>query len=92
MRGVQEEMTSYLGANYGEHRRTDAQTSCDFARSSNSAHHRAEPLFITGYKTKDAALGEPRIRAGEIIGWRVWKLFNGLLHSTICLTPSTSSH
>jgi hypothetical protein len=76
-------MTSDLGANYGEHRRADAKTSCDSAGSSNTGHHRAEPLLITGNKTRDAALGEPRIRAGEIIGWRFWKLSNGLLHSVI---------
>src|SRR5262245_16149250 len=74
-------MTSYLGAGYGEHRRADAQTSCDSAGSSDPGHNRAEPLFITGVKTKDAALGKPRIRAGEIIGWRFWKLCNGLLGS-----------
>jgi hypothetical protein len=74
-------MTSYLGAYYGEHRRADAQTSCDPAGSSDTGHHRADPLLITGNKTRDAALGEPRIRAGEIIGWRFWKLCNGLLHS-----------
>jgi hypothetical protein len=76
-------MTNYLGAGYGEHRRADAQPSRDSAGSSNSAHHRTEPLFITGNKTRDAALGEPSIRAGEIIGWRVWRLYDGLLHSTI---------
>jgi hypothetical protein len=81
MRGVQEEMTSYLGANYGEHRRADAQTSCDSAGSSHTGHHRTHPLLITGDKTKDGALGKPRIRAGEIIGWRFWKLCNGLLYS-----------
>jgi hypothetical protein len=80
---VQEEMTSYLGADYGEHRRADAQTSCDSARSSDTGHYRTEPLLITGNKTRDAALGEPRIRAGEIIGWRFWKLSNGFLHSLI---------
>jgi hypothetical protein len=74
-------MTSYLGAGYGAHRRADAQTSCDSAGSSDPGHHRTEPLFITGNKTRDAALGEPRIRAGEIIGWRFWKLCNGLLYS-----------
>ena len=74
-------MTSHLGADDGDHRRADAQTSCDSAGSSYSAHHRTEPLFITGDKTRDAALGQPRIRAGEIIGWRYWKLCNGLLHS-----------
>ncbi|MGA7100401.1 MAG: hypothetical protein WB019_09045, partial [Pseudolabrys sp.] len=37
----------------------------------------------SGNKTRDAALGGPRIRAGEIIGWRFWKLCNGLLHSVI---------
>ena len=74
-------MRSHLGAYYGEHRRADAQTSCDSAGSSNPGHPRTEPLFITGDKTDDAALGAPRIRAGEIIGWRYWKLFNGLLHS-----------
>ena len=76
-------MTSYLGADHGEHRRADAQTSCDSAGSSDTGHHRTEPLLITGNKTRDAALGEPRIRAGEIIGWRFWKLCNGLLHSVI---------
>jgi hypothetical protein len=76
-------MTRYLGANYGEHRRADAKTSCDSAGSSDTGHHRAEPLLITGNKTRDAALGEPRIRAGEIIGWRFWKLCNGLLHSVV---------
>jgi hypothetical protein len=81
IRGVQEEMTNYLGADYGEHRRADAQTSCDSAGSSDPGHHRAEPLFITGDKTTDATLGEARIRAGEIIGWRFWKLCNGFLHS-----------
>jgi hypothetical protein len=78
---VQEEMMSYLGADYGEHRRADAQTSCDSAGSSDTSHHRTEPLLITGDKTRDAALGAPRIRAGEIIGWRFWKLRNGLLYS-----------
>jgi hypothetical protein len=82
MRGVREEMTSYLGVHYGEHRRADAQTSCDSARSSDTGHQRTS-ILITGNKTRDAALGEPRIRAGEIIGWRVWKLRNGLLHSVI---------
>ena len=81
MRGVQEEMTNYLGADYGEHRRTDAQTSCDSAGSSDTGHYRTEPLLITGNKTRDAAIGEPRIRAGEIIGWRFWKLRDGLLYS-----------
>ena len=76
-----EEMTSYLGAGYGEHRRADAQTSCDSAGSSDTGHHRTEPLFITGDKTRDAALGEPRIRAGEIVGWRYWRLCNGFLES-----------
>ena len=74
-------MTSYPGVGYGEYRRADAQTSCDSAGSSDTDHHRAEPLFITGDKTRDAALGNPRIRAGEIIGWRIWGLCNGLLHS-----------
>ena len=74
-------MTSYLGADHGEHRRADAQTSCDSAGSSDTGHHRTEPLLITGNKTRDAALGEPRIRAGEIIGWRFWKLRDGLLYS-----------
>jgi hypothetical protein len=74
-------MTSYLGAGYGEHRRPDAQTSCDSAGSSDPGHHRTESLFITGNKTRDAALGEPRIRAGEIIGWRFWKLWDGFLYS-----------
>jgi hypothetical protein len=77
---VQEEMTIYL-AGYGEHRTADAQTSCDSAGSSDTGHHRTEPLLITGNKTRDAALGKPRIRAGEIIGWRFWKLRDGLLHS-----------
>ena len=81
IRGVQEEMTSDLGVGYGEHRRADAQTSCNSAGSSDTGHHRTEPLLITGDKTRDAALGEPRIRAGEIIGWRFWKLCNGLLYS-----------
>jgi len=76
-------MTSHLGVGYGKHRRADAQTSCDSAESSNFAHHRTEALFITGDKTRDAALGEPRIRAGEIIGWRFWGLCNGLLRSLI---------
>jgi hypothetical protein len=79
--GAQEEMMSDLGVGYGEHRRADAQTSCDSAGSSDTGHHRTEPLFITGNKARDAALGEPRIRAGEIIGWRFWKLRNGLLYS-----------
>ena len=81
MLGVQEEMANYRGADYGEHRRADTQTSCDSAGSSDPGHNRADPLFITGDKTKDAALGAPRIRAGEIIGWRFWKLCNGLLYS-----------
>src|SRR5262245_4411522 len=68
---------------YGEHRRADAQTSCYSAGSSDSDDHRTQPLLITGNKTRDATLGEPGIRAGEIIGWRVWKLRNGLLHSVI---------
>ena len=38
---------------------------------------------MTGNKIRDAALGEPRIRAGEIIGWRIWRLCNGLLQSVI---------
>jgi hypothetical protein len=74
-------MMSDLGVGYGEHRRADAQTSCDSAGSSDTGHHRTEPLFITGNKARDAALGKPRIRAGEIIGWRFWKLRNGLLSS-----------
>jgi len=76
-------MTNYLGVGYGKHRRADAQTSCDPAGSSNFAHDRTETLFVTGDKTRDAALGEPRIRAGEIIGWRFWGLRNGFLHSLI---------
>jgi hypothetical protein len=76
-------MTSYLGVGYGKHRRADAPISCNSAGSSHSGHHRTEPLFITGDKTRDAALGEPRIRAGEIIGWRFWGLCDGLLHSVI---------
>ena len=75
-------MTSDLGVGYGKHRRTDAQTSCNSAGSSDT-RHRTEPLFIAGDKTREAALGEARIRAGEIIGWRVWKLYDGLLHSVI---------
>ena len=71
-------MRSYLGA-YS--RRTDAQTSCDSAGSSDTGHYRTEPLFVTGNKSRDAALGEPRFRAGEIIGWRSWRLRNGLLNS-----------
>jgi len=74
-------MTSDLGVGYGEHRRTDAQTLCDSAGSSDPGHHRTQSLVITGDKTKDAALGVPTIRAGEIIGWRFWKLYNGLLYS-----------
>jgi len=74
-------MTSYLGADHGEHRRADAQTLCDSAGSSDTGHPRTKPLLITGDKTRDAALGGPRIRAGEIIGWRFWKLSNGLLWS-----------
>jgi hypothetical protein len=74
-------MTSYVGASYGEHRRANAQTSCDSAGSSDTGHHRTEPLLITGNKTRDAALGGPRISAGEIIGWRFWTLCHGLLHS-----------
>jgi hypothetical protein len=72
---------NYLGVGYGKHRTTDAQTSCDSAGSSNTSHQRADPLFITGDQTRDASLGESRIRAGEIIGWRVWLLSDGLLHS-----------
>jgi hypothetical protein len=74
-------MTSDLGAYYGEHRGADAQTSCDSAGSPNSSDQRAQPLLITGNKTRDAALGDPRIRAGEIVGWRIWKLCNGFLDS-----------
>jgi hypothetical protein len=74
-------MTIYPGDGHGEHRRADAQTSCDSAGSSDTGHHRTEPLFITGNKTRDPALGEPRIGAGEIIGWRFWGLSNGLLRS-----------
>jgi len=72
---------SYLGVGHGEHRRAGAQASCDSTGSSVTGHHRAEPLFMTGNKPRDAALGNPRIRAGEIIGWRIWGLCNGLLHS-----------
>ena len=72
---------NYPGVGYGEHRRADAQTSCRSAGSSDTSQHRTDPLFITGNKTRDAALGKPRIRAGEIIGWRVWALCNGFLHS-----------
>src|SRR5262245_61501086 len=74
-------MTSDLGAGYGEHRRADAQTSCDSAGSSDTSYQRTKPLFITGNKTRDAALGAPRVRAGEVIGWRCWRLCNGLLNS-----------
>jgi hypothetical protein len=74
-------MTSDLGGYYGKHRRADAQTSSDSAGSSDTAHHRTESLIITGDKTRDAALGEARIRAGEIIGWRYWRLRDGLLES-----------
>ena len=76
-------MTSYLGAGYGEYWRADAQASCDSAGSSDTGHNRTVPLFITGYAVKDAALGEPRIRAGEIIGWRIWRLYDGLLQSVV---------
>jgi hypothetical protein len=68
-------MSSDLGVDDGKYRRADAQ------RLYDSGHPRTEPLRITGDKTRDAALGEPRIRAGEIIGWRYWKLHNGLLYS-----------
>ena len=61
MRGVQEEMTNYLGADYGEHRRTDAQTSSDFAGSSDTGPYRTEPLLITGNKTRDAAMESPEL-------------------------------
>src|SRR5262245_830655 len=100
MRGAQEEMTSDPGVGYGEHRRADAQTSCDSSGSSYTGHPRTEPLFITGNKARDAALGEPGIRAGEIIGWRFWRLRFGLLYSvfvpytwrTGVLERSTSKH
>jgi len=81
--GQRKEMASNSGVGYGKHRRADAQTPCYSAGSSNSAHHRTETLFITGDKTRDAALGEPRIKAGEIIGWRFWGLRYGFLHSLI---------
>ena len=74
-------ITSYLGVSHGEHRRAGAQASCDSAGSPDSSNHRAQPLLITGNKTRDATLGEPRIRAGEIVGWRIWKLSNGFLDS-----------
>jgi hypothetical protein len=76
-------MTIYSGVSYGEHRRADEQTSCDSARSRGIPNNRTVPLFITGYTVKDAALGEPRIRAGEIIGWRIWRLYDGLLQSVV---------
>src|SRR5215831_2215356 len=76
-------MTWVLGVGYRKHRRADAQTSYDSAGSSDSGDQRTQPLLITGNKTRDATLGEPRIRAGEIVGWRIWKLCNGLLHSVI---------
>src|SRR5262245_27552923 len=87
-------MRNYVGADDGQHRRADAQTSCDSFGSSDTGPHRTEPLLITGDKTRDAALGEPRISAGEIIGWRFWKLRNGLLDSVFVLTlgvPAYSS-
>ena len=74
-------MSSDLGVSDGKRRKADAQTLCDSAGSSDTGHHRTEPLVITGDKTRDAALGEPRIRAGEIIGWRYWRLRKGLLES-----------
>jgi len=74
-------MTWVLGVGYRKHRRADAQTSYDSAGSSDSGDQRTQPLLITGNKTRDATLGEPRIRAGEIVGWRIWKLCNGLLDS-----------
>jgi hypothetical protein len=74
-----EEGMTYLElamANIGEPMRRQ-----DSAGSLNSSRQRTEPLFITGYTVKDAALGQPRIRAGEIIGWRIWRLYDGLLQS-----------
>jgi hypothetical protein len=74
-------VTSYLGVDHGEHRRTGATASCDSTGSSDSSDQRTQPLLITGNKTRDATLGESRIRAGEIVGWRFWKLYNGFLFS-----------
>src|SRR5215471_14245638 len=74
-------MTWVLGVGYRKHRRADAQTSYDSAGSSDSGDQRTQPLLITGNKTRDATLGESRIRAGEIVGWRFWKLYNGFLFS-----------
>ena len=45
---------------------------------------------LIGKKTRDAALRKPRIRAGEIIGWRIWNLCNGLLHSVFRSTRLAS--
>jgi hypothetical protein len=78
-------MTNDLGARYGEHRRAHSQTSCDSPGSSDSSDNGTQPLLITGNKTRDTALAEPRIRAGEIVGWRIWKLCNGLLDSVFVI-------
>src|SRR5262245_38259719 len=60
-------VTSYLGVGHGEHRRTGATASCDSTGPSDSSDQRTKPLLITGNKTRDATLGESRIRAGEIV-------------------------
>jgi hypothetical protein len=51
----------------------------DSAGSSDTGHR----AVFTGYKTRDAALGESRIRAGEVIGWRIWRLYGALLQSAV---------
>ena len=61
MRGVQGEMTSDLGVGYGEHRRTDAQTSCDSAGSSDTGQQRTQSLLITGDKPETQPLERPEL-------------------------------
>ena len=56
-------------------------TDVSFLKECKISYGAAKTIFITGNKTRDAALGEPRIRAGEIIGWRYWRLRKGLLES-----------
>ena len=65
IRGVQEEMTSDLGVGYGEHRRADAQTSCDSAGSSDPATTEPTPSALPATKPETQPSESPELEPAK---------------------------